>query len=60
MEIIKEKFTVKPESIVEPTLYLGADLNKVYFNDGSSAWLMGSSNYVENVFNNIKKGPTTK
>ena len=53
--MIKEKFTVKPESIVEPTLYLGADLNKVYFNDGSFAWSMGSSNYVEKVVKNIKK-----
>ena len=55
MEMIKEKFTVKPESIIEPTSYLGADLSKEHFDDGSFAWLMGSANYVGKVVKNAKK-----
>ena len=44
--MIKDKFIVKPESIVEPTSQLGADINKVYYNNGSFAWLLGSTNYA--------------
>ena len=55
MEMIKGKFTVKPESIIEPTSYLGADLSKVHFEDRSFAWLMGSANYVGKVVKNVKK-----
>ena len=34
MEMIQVDVTVKPDSIQEPKTYLGADLNKVYYNDG--------------------------
>ena len=55
MEMINEKFKVKPESIIEPNSYLGADLSKIHYQDGSYAWLMGSANYVEKVVKNVKK-----
>lgn len=55
MEMIKDDFTLKPESIMEPTTYLGADLCKVHYEDGSHAWLMGSASYVEKVVKNVKK-----
>ena len=55
MEMINEKFKLKPESIIEPNSYLGADLSKIHYDDGSYAWLMGSTNYVDKVIKNIKK-----
>ena len=55
MDMINEKFKVKPDSIAEPTSYLGADLRKVQYQDGSYAWVMGSANYVDKVVKNVKK-----
>ena len=55
MEMIKTSFTVKPSSIGEPTTYLGANINKVYYPDGSYAWTMGSQSYLEQAIKNLKK-----
>ena len=54
MSQIQETFTVKPGSIEEPKTYLGADINKVYYSDGSYAWTMGSQTYVKKVVKNVK------
>ena len=55
MEMIQQSFTVKPSSIEEPKSYLGADVNKVYYDDGSYGWTMGSETYVKQAINNLKK-----
>ena len=55
MQIFKEEYTVKPESIGEPKVYLGAGISKALYPDGSYAWLMSSSNYVREALRNIKK-----
>ena len=55
MELIKSDFTVKPSSIEEPKRYLGADVNKVYYPDGSFAWTLGSETYVKQVVKNLKE-----
>ena len=55
MEMVKENFTVKPCSIQEPTSYLGADIGKIYYSDGSYAWTMGSKTYLEKVIKNLKR-----
>ena len=55
MDQIEESFTVKPSSIEEPKSYLGADVDKIYYRDGSYAWTMGSETYVKQAVKNIKK-----
>ena len=42
MSQIQEIFTVKPFFIEEPKSYLGSDINKIYYRDGSYGWTMGA------------------
>ena len=52
MDLLKDTYTVKPSSIGEPRLYLGADMRKVYYNDDSYAWSKGKlsdPNYLPKV-----------
>ena len=37
MNLLKENYTLKPSSIREPKVYLGADISKSYYPDGSYA-----------------------
>ena len=55
MKMVQETFTVKPDSIKVPTSYLGAEIGKVVYSDGSYAWTMGAQGYVKKVVKNIKK-----
>ena len=55
MKMIQQDFTVKPDSIERPTAYLGAEIGKVTYPDGSYAWTMGAQGYVKKVVNNVKK-----
>ena len=55
MNLLKENYTVKPSSIGEPKVYLGADILKAYDSDGSYAWTMGSQSYVKEAIRNVKK-----
>jgi hypothetical protein len=55
MTQIQESFTVKPSSIGEPKSYLGADIGKVYYEDGSYGWTMGSETYTTQAIKNLKK-----
>ena len=55
MTLLKENYTVKPSSIEEPKVYLGADISEVYYSDGSYAWAMGSQSYVKEAICNVKK-----
>ena len=55
MDLLRENYTVKASTIGEPKVYLGADISKVYYSDGSYAWTMGSQNYVKEAIRNVKK-----
>jgi hypothetical protein len=55
MELIQTDFTVKKSSIEEPKSYLGADINKVYYPDGTMAWTLGSETYVKRAVKNLKE-----
>jgi hypothetical protein len=55
MAQIQESFTVKPSSIGQPKSYLGADVDKVYYADGSYGWTMGVETYVTQAIKNLKK-----
>ena len=55
MNLLKESYKVKPSSIGEPKVYLGADISKAYYLDGSYAWTMGLQSYVKEAIFNVKK-----
>ena len=54
MTMIQEKFPVKQGSIEEPKIYLGANIGKVSYPDGSVAWTMSSDSYVKEAVRNVK------
>ena len=54
MKMLQDSYTVREDTIKEPDQYLGADIGKVYFNDNTHAWTMGSSSYIKNAVKNIK------
>ena len=51
----QESFTVKNSSIEEPKIYLGADINKIYYSNRYYGQKMGDETYVTNTINNPKK-----
>ena len=57
---IQESFTVKPSSIEEPKSYPGADINKIYYSDGSYGWTMVDETYVTQAIKNLKKRMATE
>ena len=60
MAHIKEIFTIKPSSIEEPKSYLGANINKIYYSDGSYGWKMGAETYFTHAIKNLKKRMATE
>ena len=60
MAHIQESFKIKPSSIEEPKSYLGADINKMYYSDGSFGWTMGAGTYVTHATKNLKKWMATE
>ena len=46
LEAIERCFKLKDGTIEEPTLYLGADIGKHVFEDGTFAWSLSSSSYT--------------
>ena len=55
MEMLKDSYKIKPESISEPKRYLGVDVSKVYYPDGSYAWCLSSKTYVKEAVKNAKR-----
>ena len=55
MDMVKSDFTIKPGSVEIPSMYLGAEIGKVKYQDGSQAWTMSSEGYIKKVIANIKK-----
>ena len=60
MTQIWESFTFKHSSIKEPKIYLGADINTIYYSDGSYGWTMGAETYDTNAIKDMKKRMTTE
>jgi hypothetical protein len=48
MDNLGKLYELKPESVREPELYLGANIEKVQLPDGRSEWAMTSRTYVKN------------
>ena len=48
MTMIQEKFPVKKESIEKQKIYLGANIGKVSYPDGSVAWTVNEVNNFKN------------
>ena len=58
MEVMKELdgyFKLKPGSVGDPNIYLGAKLGKVEMPNGKTAWGMSSSKYVQESCRNCRK-----
>ena len=53
--MVQSTFTVKPDSIERPKSYLGAEIGKIEYPDGTYAWTMGSKQYTKKAIKNIKK-----
>ena len=60
MAQIQESISVKPYSIEYPKIYLGADINKIYYSDGSYGQTMGAETYVTHDVKNLKKRMSTE
>ena len=54
MDTFCDNYTVKPWSIGEPELYLGADVRKLFYPDGFYTLSMGSTSYTKAAINNVK------
>jgi Reverse transcriptase (RNA-dependent DNA polymerase) len=48
MDDLGQLYELKPESVREPDIYLGANIEKVQLPDGRSEWAMTSRTYVKN------------
>ena len=51
---INKYFTIKPESMGDPNLYLGAKLRKVQMDNGVKAWAMSPAKYVKEAVTLVK------
>ena len=48
MDALGQLYELKPESVKEPELYLGANMEKVQLPSGKTEWAMSSRTYVKN------------
>jgi hypothetical protein len=48
MSSIGECYELKPESVNEPDIYLGANMEKVQLPNGKTEWAMSPKNYIKN------------
>ena len=53
MAMLESKYTVKPCSIGKPKVYLGSDVGKVLYVNGSFTWTMSFDSYVNEAINNV-------
>jgi hypothetical protein len=54
MDDLGKLYEMKPESVREPELYLGANIEKVQLPDGRSEWAMTSRTYVKNAIKTVE------
>ena len=59
MNLLKENFTDKSSSKREHKVYLGADVSKVFYSDGSYVWTMGLQSHAKEAIHNVKKATVT-
>ena len=55
LEEIGEFYTIKPGSLKEPDLYLGANVEKVQLANGRMVWSTSPRDYVKNAVENVKQ-----
>ena len=59
MECIEKRFTLKNGTIKEPDLYLGADIEKVFFQDGEdptkARWALSSTSYTKKAIEEVER-----
>jgi hypothetical protein len=48
MNRLGEFYELKPESVKEPDVYLGANIERIQFKDGWTVWGISSKTYVKN------------
>ena len=53
MDVLEESYTVKPSSIGQPKLYIGADIDKVKYPDGSYTLTMTFKSYTRETIKNV-------
>ena len=53
MDELGRLYELKPESVCEPNIYLGADMEKVQLPSGKVEWAMGSKIYVKNTVKKV-------
>ena len=51
---VDKYFPMKPNSIAVPDIYLGAKISKARLPNGTEAWAMSSSKYVQEAIKNVK------
>jgi hypothetical protein len=54
LQKVDKYFPMKPNSIAEPDIYLGAKISKAKLPNGTEAWAMSSSKYVQEAVKNVK------
>ena len=57
MSMLESKCTMKPSSIGYPTFYLGSNVGKVLYVNGSYAWTMSFYFFVKEAINTMNKRP---
>jgi Reverse transcriptase (RNA-dependent DNA polymerase) len=55
MKMIAEAYRLKEGSVMEPKIYLGADISKIQMADGRECWAMSAEGYVRSAVANIDK-----
>ena len=55
MDVIGSKFEIKNNDISEPTMYLGADVERYQLPNGHSVWSMHSDSYVKGAIETVKR-----
>jgi hypothetical protein len=58
MDYMASRYTLKPGSVMEPTVYLGAQVSKYYINGATNPekprWAMSSEKYVKQAVANVE------
>jgi hypothetical protein len=54
MKSIQQKFKLKNDTMVDPDIYLGAELSKMTNEYGDTAWAMSSTEYCDAMIKNVE------
>ena len=53
--MLRQAYTIQDKTIGPPKSYLGSDIGKIKYDDGSFAWTMSSNSYVKEAVSNVQK-----